>query len=103
MKGRGTEPLESIRRARLELGALIVLEWLQMSLAIGALLAIAVWAIFKAETPGVAVSISVAVAIALAYITLSLRIRMGQEPKRRDLYALEHDRDGSAEIVHPYR
>ena len=106
MRARATEPVESIRRARRELRALVVLEWLQMSLAIGALLAIAVWAVFRAEGPGVAVSISVAVALALAHIALSLRVRLGQEPKRRDLYALERDlerdREG-APTIHPYR
>ncbi len=60
MRRPGTEPPESIRRARGELRALLVLEWLQMSLAIGALLTIAVWALFRAQGPGVAVSISVA-------------------------------------------
>ncbi len=96
------EPFESIRRVRRKLRAFIAFEWLQMSLAIGALLAIAVWAGFRAEGPGVAVSISVAVALALAYIALSLRIRLGQEPNRRNLYALERDREGAA-TTHPYR
>jgi hypothetical protein len=99
-------PLEQLRR---DLRGLIALEAMQLVLAIGALLAIAVREILVAEDREVAMAITAVVVLAVAFLLLALRIRAGQSLVRRDMCAIEirHDLEEEtarlAERGHPYR
>ncbi|HSO33176.1 MAG TPA: hypothetical protein VLT33_11670 [Labilithrix sp.] len=97
----------ALRRVRRDLRGLVGLEWLQTSLALGGLLAVAARAIVLAEDPRVASAIFAVVLLGLVLLVLAVRLRAGQELLRRELQGLEELEEGRAERPpergHPYR
>lgn len=93
---------------RRDLRGLVALEWIQMTLALGALIAIGIRAAMVARSHVVAASIGAAVALALLFFVLALRIRIGAGLLRGDLEAMtlraEVARSTEAALRgHPYR
>lgn len=100
---------DALGHLRRRLRELVALESLQLAIAIGALLAIAVRAIVIAQDPTVAVSTTAVVLLALSCLLLALRVRAGQTPVRQELCAMEERQklDDEARPLahrsHPYR
>ncbi|CAN5776243.1 hypothetical protein BH11MYX4_BH11MYX4_67740 [soil metagenome] len=94
----------ALRRVRRDLRGLVGLEWLQTSLALGGLLAVAARAIVLAEDPRVASAIFAVVLLGLVLLVLAVRLRAGQELLRRELQSLQEGRaERPPERGHPYR
>jgi hypothetical protein len=89
-----------------QLRGLAALELLQRSIAVGSLVAIAIYAAATAPDPAVAIGISVAMVLALVQLALAFRLRLGQTPVHRDLIALEIREaleSGGVTLGDPYR
>lgn len=98
-------PRNEAERLRRDLLGLVVLESAQRTIAIGALVAVAVRAVLLAEDRPTAIAITAVVFLALVYLALAFRVRMGQELLRRQLLEIEL-REGNTEPPsrsHPYR
>ncbi len=93
---------------RRDLRGLVALEWIQMTLAFAALIAVGVRAALTARNHLVAASFAAAILLALLFIVLALRIRIGAGALRGDLekMAIRAEVERSTEAAlrgHPYR
>jgi hypothetical protein len=103
-----TSPAEISREAedkRRDLRRLVVLELVQTTLGVGALLGVLLRGVVLGDDRRAALTMVVLGLFAVALLVLAFRVRMGAELLRRDLRSLEGRSRATGRVirVHPYR